>query len=227
MAWEKSPNGRSYPCNGDLLKRRRQQRHWSQEDLADITKFSVRVIAKAEAGGSLHPDTLERLAAALSEPAAPLFPEDLITNPKALALEFLARLKDHQGQVVSKCQHFLAEDIQFLMPGNPEILPFAGQHVGLDAMDRACDTFFRFIEIWKPECWQTEFLVCEGNEVVTGQWVPGRMRGYPDNLPVKPTFVINRMVFERGKIVAFHDYFQASAAEEAVLEFKRLRGEAG
>lgn len=224
MAWEKSPNGRSYPCNGDLLKRRRQQRHWSQEDLADITKFSVRVIAKAEAGGSLHPDTLERLAAALSEPAAPLFPEDLIVNPKQLALEFLNQLVTHRAQVVSKCQHLLAENVQFFMPGNPDILPFAGLHVGLDAMNRACGKFFETLEIPNPVLWKTEFAVCEGNEVVTGQWILAQLRGLGDQglMVGRPNLVVNRMIFERGKMVSFADYYLHEEVEIEVLKQRKL-----
>jgi len=224
MAWEKTPKGRSYPCNGDLLRRRRQQRRWTQEDLADITKYSVRLIAKAEAGGSLHPDTLERLAAALSSPADPLCPEDLITNPKQLALEFLKQLKLHRGQVVSKCQHFLAPDIKFFMPGNPVIMPFAGHHVGLDATDRACGGFFQMMEIPQPEIWRTDFAVCEGNEVVTGQWICAQLQGLADRgiMVGRPTFVVNRMTFARGKIVSFEDYFAYEEAELEVVEQRKL-----
>jgi transcriptional regulator with XRE-family HTH domain len=226
MAWEKAPKGRSYPCNGDLVRRRRQQRRWTQEDLADITNYSVRLIAKAEAGGALHPDTLERLAAALSVPSDPLFPEDLITNPKQLALEFLKQLKLHRGQVVSKCQHFLAPEIRFNMPGNPDVFPFAGRHLGIDAMDRACQKFFETIEIVRPDLWRTEFAVCEGNEVVTGQWIYAQLRGLADQgiVTADRTLVVNRMIFVRGQIASFDDHYPHEETEKAVIEQqKRLR----
>lgn len=229
MPWERTPRKRSYPCNGDLLKQRRQRRDWTQEDLAGICQYSVRLIAKAEAGGTLHPDTLERLAAALSTPADPLFPEDLASDPKKLALEFLKHLKQDQAQVVSRCQHFLADDIKFFMPGDPAILPFAGHHRGLDEMDRACAAFFGVMEFPRLDEWQTEFAVCEGNEVVVGQWVPGQLRG----LSAKGVDVANkmlvvcRMVFERGKIVTFNDYFAHEATESAVLEQQKLLKSAG
>jgi transcriptional regulator with XRE-family HTH domain len=224
MAWERTPKGRSCPCNGDLVKQRRLRRRWTQENLADITGFSVRLIAKAEAGGSLHPDTIEVLAAALSTATDPLFPEDLIADPKQLALEFLKQLKLHQGQVVSKCHQFLAEEVRFVMPGNPDILPFAGRHVGVDAMDQACFKFFEAMEIPKLELWRTEFVVCEGNEVVTGQWIPGQVRGLAQKgfMVATPALIVNRIVFARGKIVTYDDYFLHHEAEQAFLEQKQL-----
>lgn len=224
MGWKNPPKGRSYSCNGDLLRHRRQLRRWTQEDLADITKLSVRLIAKAEAGGSLHPDTLERLAASLSTAADPLFPEDLISDPKKLALEFLQQLKLHRGQVVSKCLHLLDPNIEFFIPGNPEVLPFAGRHTGLEAMDRACAQFFQTVEIVKPELWRTEFAVCEGNEVVTGQWIYGQLHGLVEKgfQQANATFVVNRMTFARGKIVRFDDYYLHEEAERAALEQQEL-----
>jgi transcriptional regulator with XRE-family HTH domain len=229
MSWENPPKGRSFACNGELVRQRRRLRRWTQEDLADVTKLSVRVIAKAEAGGALHADTIEDLATALSMPETPLFPEDLISNPKQLALEFLQQLKSSRGQVVAKCQHFLDENIRFVMPGNPETMTFAGCHRGLAAMDKACAAFFEVLEITKPELWRTEFAVCEGNEVVTGQWLTGQLRGLSEKgiVIAGAALVVNRMVIERGKIVSIDDYYLHLEAEKELAKQRELLHAAG
>ena len=47
--------------------------------------YTGRVIRKAEASGSLHPDTIEILAEALSGPDWTVDPEDLVTIPELMA----------------------------------------------------------------------------------------------------------------------------------------------
>jgi transcriptional regulator with XRE-family HTH domain len=228
MAWEKTPTQRSYRCNGDLLRQRRRQRGWTQEELAEVTKFSVRLIAKAEAGGNVHPDTAEVLASTLSTPEIPLFPEDLVTHPKELALEFVQLLKTHQSEVVSQSRHILADDVRLVMPGNPEVLPFAGDYVGIDEVDRACRLFFETLECVDLDSSEVDFAVCEGQEVLVGYRMTGQIRG----LTAKgihsaiPMLVINRMRFSRGRICLIHDYFQESHAEKEALAQKALLEEA-
>lgn len=229
MAWQDLPKKRGYPCNGALVRHHRRLRRWTQEDLADVTKFTTRLIAKAEAGGNLHPDSIEILAAALSTSESPLYPEDLIVDSKQLALDFLQSLKLHQGQVVSNCQHLLAERIEFLMPGNPDIIPFAGKHLGLDEMDRACSSFFETLEIIDPQLWKVEFCVCEGSEVVVGQSLQAQLKGLQAqgiSLAV-PVFIVNRFLFERGKLVRLDDYYNVLDTERELDRQRTMLPEGG
>ncbi|MCA9167105.1 MAG: helix-turn-helix domain-containing protein [Planctomycetales bacterium] len=219
MSQQPPPSKRSHPCNGDLLRSRRFQREWTQEQLAAAADLSVRLIAKAESNGRLRFDTLALLASVLSTSEKPLYAEDLISDPKALALEFIDNLREHQGDVVSHCRHFLDEDIVFFMPGDPSILPFAGRHVGIEAMDRACRIFFETLEVPDLSRWVTEFVVCDDNQVIAAQWIPAQLRGLAEKGidATKAELVVYRMVFQRGKIVHFDDQYSANSAEAETL----------
>lgn len=229
MAWEKPPTERSYRCNGNLLSQRRRQRGWTQEELAARANFSVRLVAKAEAGENLQPDTVDVLASTLSTAGNPLFPEDLVTHPKELALEFVELLKTHQGEVVSKCRHFLSDDILFVIPGDPEIFPFAGRYVGIEEFDRGCRLFFETIEIVDLDCWKVEFAMSDGTDVVVTYTVAGQLHGLAErgiNTAI-PMLVINVMKFRRGRIVELHDYYQVPHAEKEAVAQKELLNKLG
>ncbi|MCA9185351.1 MAG: helix-turn-helix transcriptional regulator [Pirellulaceae bacterium] len=215
MAWKKKPSQRSYRCNGELIAARRIGRDWSQAELGIRAGYSARLVAKAEAGEKIATQTIDDIATALSTPDEPLYPEDLICNPKGLALEFVENLKRYQGDVVTHCRHFLSDDIEFFMPGDPQILPFAGRHVGIEAMDRACRLFFECVEIVDMDRWTTDFTITDGNQVVVAQWIPAQARGLAAKglIAEKTELVVYRMVFERGMIVLFDDQYSAHSAE--------------
>ena len=218
MSSERASNQRSCICNGDLLRERRLLLGWTQEQLAEKSGYSLRLIAKAEAGGSVQATTIEHLAETLSTPAATLYPEDLATHPKRLAAEFIKNLMDCGGDVAQRSRHFLADDIVFTMPGNPEILPFAGVHRGFDAMDRACRLFFKHLVLRRLE---TLALVAEGNQVVACLRAMGGMRQLPDEY-ASPALIVLRMNFARGKIVSFYDDYDADRAEEGMLVQRQI-----
>ena len=218
MPWSEPPQQKSYVCNGQLLKTYRQRRKWTQEQLAAECDLSVRVIAKAEGGGSLHPDTLDRIAAALSEPDDGIHPEDLASNPEAIVREFLGNLKEHRGDVVPNSRHLLSDDIVYIMPGDPDALPFAGEHLGVEAADRSVRAFFDMVEITDPDEWTTEMVSCHGQEVIAVQLVRGQLKGLSEvsDKPPPPTLVVYRMVVQRGKIVVFDEHYPAEMAKENV-----------
>jgi transcriptional regulator with XRE-family HTH domain len=86
MSWLRTRHlKRSLVVNGEMLKFFRSRRGWTQEELATIVGYTGRVIRKAEASGSLHPDTIEILAEALSGPDWTVDPEDLVTIPESMA----------------------------------------------------------------------------------------------------------------------------------------------
>ena len=212
-----TPQMQSCPCNGTLLRQRRQLRGWTQEELAERSGFSVRLIAKAEADGAIHADTVEVLAKTLSTSELPLYPEDLVCDPKRLTLEFIKNLEVHKENVVDACRHFLSEDIVFTMSGDPKVLPFAGEHRGIEAMDRACRLFFATLEIRNTETLQ---VVAEGNEVVACFRMHGGIPGVdPDQstlLIPSATLVVYRLTFAKGKLVQFEDEFEADRAERGL-----------
>ncbi len=100
------PNGGSarkkkhFQVNGELVAFYRNQKNWTQETLSGESGLSVRVISKAEKGGSLEWNTISSLANALSSPTQKVHPDDLITDPRALAAKVFSQL----CQVRRKCR---------------------------------------------------------------------------------------------------------------------------
>jgi transcriptional regulator with XRE-family HTH domain len=69
---------------GDLIRRLREQKCLSQEDLAKKAGFSVRTIQRAEAGEPAKPNTLKCISDVLNVP-----PEDLIDGPEMIPSELI------------------------------------------------------------------------------------------------------------------------------------------
>ena len=218
MPWSEPPTRRSYECNGRLLKAHRERLRWTQEELAGRCDLSVRVIAKGESGGSLKPDTLDVVARTLSTEDVQVHPEDLATRPEEIVREFLDNLKKYRSEVVPNSRHLLSEDVVYIMPGDPESLPFAGTHRGIDAADRAIRTFFDMVEIADPDAWTTTILICHNNEVIASQLVPAQLKGLAEKsvAPPPPTLVVYRILVTRGKISLFDDHYPSELAKENV-----------
>lgn len=75
------PRPPGIPADGDALRRLRAARGWTQEHASETAGVSVRLLRKAERGGTLDHASLALLAAAYSTPAALLAPHDLCRDP--------------------------------------------------------------------------------------------------------------------------------------------------
>lgn len=214
MSWTYRPTGRSIPCDGEQLRHFRYLRGWTQEELAALSRFTPRLVAKAEASGSLHPDTIEALAATLSTPTDPVYPEDLIFSPKAAVRTFLENYAQHERQCVSKSQHLLNDEMTLWAPGNPDILPFAGERQSIDGFDEFWGDYFGMMERSdKRVILDSMQLVAEGNKVVcmTQELAHTKKFGPVDHAPPFPLCFV--FTFERGKLTRFEDHFNAQAVE--------------
>ena len=146
MPWQAPPEKRSYACNPELLVFFRKRNAWTQRELAKVVGYSERLILKAEAGQSVSIDTISHLAEALSLPGKTVHPEDLISDPVRRAKEYAAAVYSKGKGVVEAVRHFLDDDVIFRFLGNPKQIPFAGEHRGITAVQRAYDIFFSILE---------------------------------------------------------------------------------
>jgi hypothetical protein len=156
-------------------------------------------VNKAEAGQAVSAAAIDDLAGALSSTEHPIFPEDLISDPVALAKKYIAAHYIHQKEIVPNIRHFLDEDVVHRMDGDPSVIPFAGTCRGIDELDRTFRTFFSIIEAppnidYEP-CYQ---FIGQGNDVV----VLGESWLQPIGRPMKaPMKLTHHIKFRRGKIV--------------------------
>lgn len=203
----------SVPCNAEILRFFRNQRGWTQEDLANFSRCSPRVVAKAEKGDNVKADTLEAFSDALSTPAVTVHPEDLAMSPQSLVMEFLNLYAQYEHEVVAKCRHFLAEHMSAFVAGDPKILPFAGEWSGIDGFDQLWRAFFKhLVRPDKTLATRPVKLVSQGNTAMALIYERVNGPGLPQGDPVPVTLLFT---FERARIVRFEDHFDHHSAAES------------
>ena len=214
VTWTKKDLKRSYACNMDLLLQLRERRGWTHAELAKEVGYSVRLLSKAESGKPISTLAIDSLAEAFSTPEETIYPEDLISDPVKLAKEFIYGHYVHQGNLISATRHFLEEELVCYISGDPKVFPFAGEHRGLDAVERTFKLFFSILEAPKnhdyEKCYQ--FLM-DGNEVIVwgDSWL------HPIGQPMEqPMRLCMRMKFRRGKLVSYDDRFDTLHAAKLI-----------
>lgn len=224
MSWRDRPAQRSVPCNGELVRHHRNRRGWTQAELGKESGFTTRLVAKAESGGSLDCDTIETLAATLTTEASPVFPEDLVYFPKQLARKFIENYAEFERECAVHCRDFLAEDFMLVVPGDPAILPFAGEYHGYTDFEKFWKIFFSVMRRHnKRTIIDSMRVIAEGNEVVV---LTNEMAAHIDQTdPVSPTPLAFVFEFERGKLKRLEDHFDVASAQQRVLEMQRMAQE--
>lgn len=139
--------GNSFPCNGRLIRFYRERKRLTQAELAQRAGYSVRLIGKAEAGKSVKFETIEILAEALSDETNLLKPFDLISAPVTLAEKYVQELFEHQENVVSAIQHFLADDFELYCLSNDDSFSLEGSYCGRAGLAQYASELFEMITV--------------------------------------------------------------------------------
>lgn len=231
MPWSDPPTSRSIACRGEAIKRLRSKAGWTQEDLAGRAGLSVRVVAKAELDGSLSPETIEKLADALSRGDRLVAPEELTTDPKRLALEFWQAYAQHEAEVVQVCRSFIAPDVHATVAGHPETNPIAGDYHGVDEFDFFFRKFFHYFYRPKPDTFSSPDIRLDGESVIVWDYELIQLRGLPPAYPEvdDPGAPITiTMQFTAGKLTRFvDDYPVASLENYLAINLKGFEQEFG
>jgi transcriptional regulator with XRE-family HTH domain len=219
MSWKTPPRERSIECNGEIFLYYRRQRGWTQQELADAAGFSQRLIAKAESGSRLSPETIDVLAQTLSTNGQTVYPEDLIASPRAMAAEFLRAYATHEAEMVSHCRDIFSPDLKVHFPGGPAAAPLSGVHEGIDAFDEFCHNFFRIFQ--RPDKWmaeQTAVFTAEGNKVIVAFFDCLANAHIPPSAGGGPVVLV--MQFERGKLSSVHHLFDGTQFGQVVTMWR-------
>jgi transcriptional regulator with XRE-family HTH domain len=217
MGWTQQPEGRSLTCNGETVRFHRNHLGWTQQQLADRAGYSSRVIAKAEADGSLSPATIEHLADALSTADRPVYPEDLVFAPKVIARKFLEYYARYEEKCAEYWAEFLADDAELIVPGDPAVLPFCGVYKGKEGFAQFWQKFFSVMQRHDKELIVRAMRVfAEANHVIVLTSDNAAFIGQPGPYPSTPLAFI--FEFERGKLKRMEDHFNSSVAEARVLQ---------
>jgi transcriptional regulator with XRE-family HTH domain len=216
MAWEKRNLRKSYVCNGDLLRFVRERRGWTQRELATAAGYSERLVNKAESGRAISAAAMNDLAEALSTGEQPIYPEDLISDPLALAKEYIAAHYVHQKNIIPEVRHFLDENIVHRLPGDSAVIPFAGVCHGIDELDRTFQIFFSLVEAPANHDYESCYkYVAQGNEVM----ICGESWLHPIGAPMsEPMLLTHHLKFRRGKIYFIEVRYDTHLARQLLQE---------
>lgn len=204
----------STACNAELLKHLRDKRGYTQAELAELAGCSERLIVKAESGRPVSQATVESLAAALSHEHTTVHPEDLTSEPLALAKKYMEAFHYQKANLVDAIRHFLEPEIIVRICGDPAVVPFAGEHHGIEAMDRAFKIFFSILEVPEDHDFSEHFrYIAQGTDVVI--W--GESYIHPLGQPLeRPMTVSNLLRFRRGKLYYLEDNYDTHLASEVL-----------
>ncbi len=222
MASNNRTTVRSMPCSGEQLRYFREKRGWTQDDLADRAGYSKRLVAKAETGGSLNPDTLEVLAATLSVNGECVHLEDLLASPKALAQRYVETFRQYEHELATRCKDFLADDMVCIVGGDDRSVPLSGTYEGPDGFDSYCRKFFEIFERRDKNLYHPK-IIAEGNHVMLAGREAIRLKGLPKEPEESPGWLVQDMQFARGKLVRLELLFDTTGFGEALTRWRNLQ----
>lgn len=204
--------------NGRHIKLIREQLSWTQEDLAAEARLSVRVIAKAEAGKSLAEETIYTLVRTFCAAGQAVQVPDLTTDPEKLARQIIQSYVVYQAEWVQHCRDIISPNLVAYMDGDPATNPIAGTYRGIDEFDALWRKFFAIFVRDGGSLGDNPQTRCDGNEVLV--W--GHEYIHTPGVPAKrPGFVMLRLLFERGQLVRFEDYYEANGMMFALNQVAR------
>lgn len=211
MGWALPPTRRSYPVRGEYVKFLRERRGWTQEEFAAICGYSERLIRKAESSDGLSPEAIADLADALSKDGAPVFPEDLVSDPLAAAKLFIESYDLHEQTMLAHCGHVLHDDFVYWCAGAEDGIPFAGTYHGAAGFQEFLDRFFAIIKRPARGALKPTYSVA-GNEVIAKYEEITAVNGVTGD----PLWIVNITKFERGKIIRMENFFDTHTGHTAM-----------
>ena len=194
-------------CNGRVIRYYREQRGWTQMELAVHADMSERLVRKAEADGSCREDSLELLAAALSTASHTLHAADLSSDPLALAQAYMRSYLDNGAESARKSAHLFAPDVVMAIHTDAANLAFAGEFVGVDGIEQMIrHAYSQFTPVGKD--WGRWSVA--GPRVVALCKETLQATGHP-NAPLLETWITHEYTIQNGVIARIDNWIDSLA----------------
>jgi transcriptional regulator with XRE-family HTH domain len=211
-----NPEMNETDCNP--IRDYRQQRGWTQRELARRSGFSERLIRKAEEGAEVRLSTLQVLAKTLSTPEFVVTAENLRRDPMAVAQMFVRGYLKHRAEVGRQCAHLFHTDIVMAIHADPSALSFAGEFHGIDGIDRMIRTAYAQFEPINEDFGK---WFMSGSTVAALRQQVVRLRGVADS-PELRSWLLHEYTVDHGKIRRVDTYTDA-AIFMRLLELARTK----
>ncbi len=191
---------RSFRLNARLLREARWRLGWSQEDLASEAGLCVRVVAKAEAGGTVLLATAERIANAFQAAgvAADFLP--IVGSPREAVESILQAYRLSDRQLATTCSPVLSNTLLAEVTGSRREIPFAGVYQGLLGFERLWKRFFTLFHREGGDLGENEQVAVAGQQVVL--WGHEKLR-IGESPAAPPLLVVMQFRVERGLVRHF------------------------
>jgi len=209
-------NSRFIAINGRELRTQRLVRGWTQQRLAKIAGYTERLVRKAEKGGTLDIATIQDLAEALSTPAQAVAVESLTMDISAIARKWVESWELLETRMLPEIEPFLAEDFEFVCPGEPGTAPFVGTFRGAAGMQQWLDAYFSVLQ--RNKNIEVEYMV--GENTVLARWMEsGTFLG----MPTPPVQINMHFRFVDGLIARIVDDYDTLTGATIAADAKARR----
>jgi transcriptional regulator with XRE-family HTH domain len=132
----------SKAVHGESFIECRRARGWSQEELSRRSGYSVRLIRKAESGGTLKVETLQHLCEAFSQEHGKVEIETLTCDILSVAKNVVESYDLYGIEMLKHCSRHMTEDIVYNIQADPARVPYAGRWEGLAGFQKFLNIFF-------------------------------------------------------------------------------------
>ncbi len=209
---DKTSRTSNSPCSGGLVSQLRIKLGWSQDDLADRTGFTARLIRKAESGQVVSRFTVETLATAFRDQGLDVDLADLEMDPPTIARRFVECMYTERAGVIDALQEHIDDEVVFQFAGDPAVFPFAGRHIGINAARKAFHLFYSVIQPPETTSDLDDFQFLSTGR---GALVWGKTWAHPIGMPMnEPITLAIRMDSNGGKLIHFDDRFDTAMGLE-------------
>lgn len=186
---------------------------WTQESLAEKAGLSVRVVAKAEAGGAVMPRTAHALAQAFHEcgEAINFLPAD--DDPLKIVQEVFRHYRLSNPSPEAAVTGLLSEDLVTTVVGDRNAIPFAGTYRGIIGFCNFWKRFFSVLSRRRGNLGENQQALTSGQQVVLWGYESLCVIGGPPTLPL--LMLVTARV-ERGKLLRLDIHFDPLAVPTRV-----------
>ncbi|MCA9260735.1 MAG: helix-turn-helix transcriptional regulator [Planctomycetales bacterium] len=204
------PHGNTRRCNGRRISRYRRSLKLTQQELAQRTGYSERLIRKAESNGSVMTVVLRDLAVALSTEDRPLVAADITADAERYSREILNALCRRHGGWMEDVGELLADDARLYCVGDADRIPFAGWWHGRDGFAEWAKIFCATASKPEQPTRQPEFLADEDQTVIWGVEI------WQNQLSTdkKPVWMTMRLQYDRGELTLLEVLFDTYEARK-------------